>query len=60
MHCKISTQNSTEFRSKLGFNQHNIILNKKQSVLKSVMNAFEGENMQTQYSVLDYKISLFL
>ena len=60
MHCKISTQNSTEFRSKLGFNQHNIILNKKQSVLKSVMNAFEGENMQTQYSVLGYKISLFL
>ena len=50
MHCKISTQNSTEFRSKLGFNQHNIILNKKQSVLKSVMNAFEGENMYSTVS----------
>ena len=35
------------------------MLTKEQSVLKSVMDAFDGENMQTQYSVLGYKIDLY-
>ena len=35
------------------------MLTKEKSVLKSVMDAFEGENMQTQYSVLGYKIALY-
>ena len=34
-------------------------LTKKQSVLKSIMDALEGENMQTQYSVLGYRIDLY-
>ena len=34
-------------------------MTKEQSVLKSVMNVFEGENMQTQYSVLGYRINLY-
>ena len=59
MHGRVSTPKSIEFRSKLGFNQHDITLNKEQSVLKSVMDAFEGENMQTQYSVLGYRIDLY-
>ena len=29
---------------------------KEPSVLKSIMDTFEGENMQTQYSALGYKI----
>ena len=29
------------------------------SVLKLIMDPFEGENMQTQYSVLGYKIDLY-
>ena len=45
MHCRVSTPKTIKFRSKLGFNQYDITLTKKQSVLKSVMNAFEGENM---------------
>ena len=49
-----------EFRSKLGFNQYDITLKKESSVLKSIMDTFEGENMQTQYSVLGYKIDLYL
>ena len=32
---------------------------KEQSVLKSVMDAFEEENTQTQYSVLGYRIDLY-
>ena len=34
-------------------------MNKEQSVLKSVMDVFEGETMQTQYSVLGYRIDLY-
>ena len=33
-------------------------MTKEQSVLKSIKDAFEGENMQTQYNVLGYKIDL--
>ena len=43
----------------LGFKEHDIILTKEQLVLESIMDAFEGENMQTQYSVLGYKIDLY-
>ena len=48
MHCRVATLKSIELRSKLGLNQYHITLTKEQSVLKSVMDAFEGENMQTQ------------
>ena len=48
MNCRVSTPKTIKFRSKLGFNQYDITLSKEQSVLKSVMDAFEGENMQTQ------------
>ena len=47
------------FRATLGFKEHDIILTKGKSVLKSVMDAFEGANMQTRYSVLGYKIDLY-
>ena len=32
---------------------------KESSVLKSIMDTFEGENMETQYHVLNYKIDLY-
>ena len=51
MNCRVATPKSIEFRSKLGFNQYHITLTKEQSILKPVMDAFEGENMQNQYSV---------
>ena len=59
MHCRISTPKSIEFRSRLGFNQYDITLTTEQSVLKSVMDVFEGGNMQTRYSVLGYRINLY-
>ena len=58
IHWKVATPKTIEFRSKLGFNQYDITLTKEQSVLKSIMDAFEGENMQTQYNVLWYRIDL--
>ena len=48
-----------EVRSNLGFNQYDITLKKELSVLKSITGVFEVENMQTQYSVLGYKIDLY-
>ena len=36
-----------------------MINTKEQSVIKSIKDAFEGENMQTQYSVLSYRIDLY-
>ena len=52
-------ENRKNFRVFLSFKEYNIMLTKEQSVLKSVMDAFEGENMQTQYSVLGYRIDLY-
>ena len=40
-----------EFRSQLAFKQHHIKLRRESSVLKSITDAFEGEDMKTQYSV---------
>ena len=48
-----------EFRSKLGFTQYDITLKKESSVLKSIMETFEGENMETQYKVLAYGADLY-
>ena len=59
MHCRVSTPKSIDFRSKLAFNQYNITLTKERSVLKSIVDAFEGENMQTQYSLLGYRTDFY-
>ena len=34
-------------------------MTKGKSVLNSIMEVFEGENMQTQYNVLGYKIDIY-
>ena len=59
MHCRVATPKSIKFRSKLGFNQHDITLSKEQSMLKLAMDTFEGENMKTQYPVLGHRIDLY-
>ena len=56
MQCRISTPKAIESRSRLGFNQHDIMLTKEQSALTSIIVTFEGERIQTQYRVLGYKI----
>ena len=58
MNCRVSTPKSVEFRSKLGIHRYDIALAKEKSVLKSVLDTFEGENMQTQYNVLGYRTDL--
>ena len=59
LQSRLSDSETIKFRSDLGFNQINLILKKEQTVLKSIKDAFEGEDMQTQYIVLSYRIYLY-
>ena len=53
------TDESCKFKRNLGFTLHDVINTKEQTVINSIKDAFEGENMQTQYSVLGYRIDLY-
>ena len=48
-----------QIKKKLGFKLHDMINTKEQTVINSTKDTFEEENMQTQYSVLSYRIDLF-
>ena len=45
-----------KFRTRLEFKKYNVILTKERSVLMKILSSFQGENMQTQYNVLSYRI----
>ena len=53
------TDESCKFKRNLGFTLHDVINTKEQTVINSIKDAFEGENMQTQYTVLNYRIDLY-
>ena len=53
MDCR--TTESCNLKRKLGLNLHDVNNTKRQTVLREIKDAFEGENMQTQYSVLSYR-----
>ena len=57
MDCR--TDESSNFKRNLGFTLHDVINAKEQTVINSIKDTFEGENMQTQYTVLNYKIDLY-
>ena len=57
MDCRIDE--SCNFLKKLGVRIHDVINTKEQTVISAIKDAFEGESMQTQYSVLDYRIDLY-
>ena len=59
MDCRIDK--SSSLKKNLGFQLHDIINTKEQTIINSIKAAFEGENIQTQYSalVLDNKIDLY-
>ena len=46
------------FRSLLGFKEHDIMKLIKKTTLESLRDKFEGENIQTHYKVLGYEIDL--
>ena len=53
-----TTDESCNLKRNLGFRLHDVINNKEDTVLKSIKDTFEGD-MQTQYSVLGYRIYLY-
>ena len=57
MDCR--TDESFKLKRNLGFNLHDVINTKEQTVLRSIKDAFEGEDMQTQYTVIGYRIDLY-
>ena len=57
MDCR--TDESCSLKRNLGFKLHDVINTKKQAVINSIKDAFEGEDMQTQNSVLGYVINLY-
>ena len=57
MDCR--TDESCNFKRNLGFTLHDLINTKEQTVINSTKDASEGENMQTQYTVLNYRIDLY-
>ena len=48
-----TTNESCNLKRNLGFKLHDVINTKEQSVLKSIKDTFEGEDMQTQNSKLN-------
>ena len=50
------TDESCSLKRNMGFNFHDVTNAKEQTVLKSIKDAFEGEDMQTQYTVIGYRI----
>ena len=50
------TDESCSLKRNLGFKLHDVINTKEQTVINSIKDAFEGEDMQTQYTVIGYRI----
>ena len=57
MDCR--TDKSCSLKKNLGFKLHDVINTKEQTIINSIKDTFEGENIQTQYSVLGYRIDLY-
>ena len=57
MDCR--TDKSCSLIRTLEFKIYNVINTKEQTIINSIKNTFEGENMQTQYSVLGYRIDIY-
>ena len=57
MHCR--TPESCKFKRNLGFKLHDVINFKDKTVLESIKDALEGENIQTQCTAIGYRIDLY-
>ena len=57
MDCRIDE--SWSLKINLGFNLHDVINTKEQTVLRSIKDEFEREDMQTQYTVIGHRIDLY-
>lgn len=55
MNCRVSTPETVEFRSRIGFKQDDMILTKKQSV----KNYLQNKKLMLQHSVLDNRTDVY-
>lgn len=53
------TPESYKFKRKLGFKLQDVINAKHQTIIETKKEVFEGENMQSEYSVLSYRVDLY-
>ena len=56
MDCR--TDKSCNLKRNLGFTLHNVINTKEQTVINSIKDSLERENIQSQYT-FDYRIDLY-
>ena len=47
------------FKRRLGFRLHDVINTKQQTVIGSIKDEFDGENMQSEHFVSGYRIDLY-
>ena len=58
MDCR--ADKSCSLRKKnVGFKLHDVINTKEQTIINSIRDVFEGENIQNQYNVLGHRIDLY-
>ena len=57
MNCR--TDESCNLKRNLGFTLHNVINTKQKTIISSIKDAFEREDMQTQYAVIGFRIDLY-
>ena len=58
MDCR--TDKSCGLKNNIGFKLNDAINTKEQTMINSIKDTFEGESIQTQYSVLGYKIDFYV
>ena len=59
MSRSVSTSEAIKIRSKLGFQQYDLILSEKKSVILKITKLFSNEKILLQHSVLGYRIDLY-
>ena len=57
MDCR--TDESCNLKQNLGFTLYDVVNTKEQTVINSIKDAFEEENMQSKYTVLNYRIDIY-
>ena len=53
------TDESCNFKRRLGFNLHYVTSTKQQTITETIKEVSEGENIQTKCKVLNYRIDLY-
>ena len=56
---RVSTSEAIEIRSKLGFQQYDLILSEEKSVTLKITKLFSNEKILLQHSDLGYRIDLY-